>query len=422
MRRVSRRLRAESRRRDCARPFPRLLRRPATDGAGHCLRATRAAGQHQPRRRARTPDSAARHVEQLPSMGPQHQHRRAHRHGDPHQGRRADAVPRCAAAIPSRSPRRPGVMYRTRNRHPEKSKAMDLRQIDCFLEVARELHFGRASRNLFLAQSSVSESIKSLEREVGGPLFDRTSRRVSLTPLGVSFRLGVDPATAALRKTLEECQHQARGEAAVLRVGFLGGGLYELTLPLMAKVKDVLRGVTIEWVELTLTDQFQAVADGSVDAAFLRLPLGHDDVVAGDSVFVDGRKLIVPVGHRLEHTDLVDPEELAHEALPSVPDDPQARPWTVFHFPRFTPQGHPIRRGPVVRTVRECLAAVESGAAVVVMCSRSQSYYSNPGVRYLNIDLPPVPTAMVRRRSDNRQAILDLENCARSVAGTRVAA
>jgi DNA-binding transcriptional LysR family regulator len=308
------------------------------------------------------------------------------------------------------------------NRYSEKSKAMDLRQIDCFLEVAHQLHFGRAAQKMFLAQSSVSESIRALEREMGGPLFERTSRRVSLTPLGVSFRLGAEPAVAALRMTLEECQHQARGEATVLRVGFLGGGLYELTLPLMAKVKEVLHGVTIEWVELTLTDQFQAVADGRVDAAFLRLPLGHDDVVAGDSLLVDGRKLVVPVGHRLEHNDLVDPEELAQEALPSVPDDPQAMPWTVFHFPRFTPHGRPIGRGPVVRTVRECLAAVEAGAAVVVMCSRSQSYYSNPGVRYLNIDLPPVPTAMVRRRSDNRQAILDLEKCARSVAGTRAAA
>jgi LysR family transcriptional regulator, benzoate and cis,cis-muconate-responsive activator of ben and cat genes len=299
---------------------------------------------------------------------------------------------------------------------------MDLRQIDCFLEVAHQLHFGRAAQNMFLAQSSVSESIRALEREVGGPLFDRTSRRVSLTALGVRFRLGAEPAAAALRTTLEECQHQARGETTVLRVGFLGGGLYELTLPLMAKVHEVLHGVALEWVELTLTDQFQAVADGRVDAAFCRLPLGHDDVVAGDSLLVDSRKLVVPIGHRLEHSDLVDPEELAREALPSVPDDPQAAPWTAFHFPRFTPHGHPIGRGPIARTVRECMAAVEAGTAVVVMCSRSQPYYSNPGVRYLNIDLPPVPTALVRRRSDNRQAILDLEDCARTVAGTRVPA
>ncbi|MDT7569146.1 MAG: hypothetical protein QOG76_7770, partial [Pseudonocardiales bacterium] len=139
---------------------------------------------------------------------------------------------------------------------------MDLRQIDCFLEVARELHFGRAARKLFLAQSSVSESIRSLEREVGGLLFDRTSRLVSLTPLGASFRLGAEPAAVALRKTLEECRRQARGEVAALRVGFVGGGLYELTMPLMAKVKELLPDLTLEWVELTIVDQFRAVVDG----------------------------------------------------------------------------------------------------------------------------------------------------------------
>jgi LysR family transcriptional regulator, benzoate and cis,cis-muconate-responsive activator of ben and cat genes len=299
---------------------------------------------------------------------------------------------------------------------------VDLRQIDCFLEVANELHFGRAARNMFLAQSSVSESIRSLEREVGGPLFDRTSRRVSLTPLGVSFLRGAQPATAALRQTLEECRRHARGEAAVLRVGFLGGGLYELTLPLMGKAKEVLHGVTLEWVELTIVDQFQAVADGRVDAAFCRLPLGHNDLVAGDTLLVDQRKLVVPAGHRLEGSVLVDPEELADEKLPSVPQDPQILPFTGFHFPRFTPRGRPIRRGPVVRTVRECLTAVETGDAVVVMCARSEPYYSNPRVRYVSIDLPPVRTALVRRRSDTRQAVLGLDECARSLVETRAAA
>jgi LysR family transcriptional regulator, benzoate and cis,cis-muconate-responsive activator of ben and cat genes len=243
-----------------------------------------------------------------------------------------------------------------------------------------------------------------------------------LTPLGVSFLRGAEPATAALRQTLDECRRHARGEVTVLRVGFLGGGLYELTLPLMAKAKEVLHDVTIEWVELTIVDQFNAVADGRVDAAFCRLPLGHDEVVASDTLLVDQRKLVVPAGHRLEGSVLVDPEELADEALPSVPQDPQIIPFARFHFPRFTPQGRPIRRGPVVRTIRECLAAVETRDAVAIMCARSESYYSNPGVRYLNIDLPPVPTALVRRHSDTRQAVLDLEECARSVVAMRAAA
>jgi DNA-binding transcriptional LysR family regulator len=296
---------------------------------------------------------------------------------------------------------------------------VDLRQIDCFLEVANELHFGRAARKMFLAQSSVSESIRALEREVGGQLFDRTSRRVSLTALGVNFRLGVEPAAVAMRKTLEECRSQARGEATVLRVGFLGGGLYELMLPLMAKLKDMHRGLTLEWVELTIVDQFQAIADGRVDAAFCRLPVGHGDLIAGRDLLVDRRKLIVPAGHRLEDSLLVDPEELAHEALPHIPEDPQLAPWTEFHFPRFTPSGRPIRRGPTVRTVRECLSAVETGEAVVIMGARSESYYANPGIRYLDIDVPTVPTALVRKRTDARRSIEDLEECAQRVAATQ---
>src|SRR6266436_1604501 len=70
--------------------------------------------------------------------------------------------------------------------------SLELRQIDCFLAVATDLHFGKAAERLSVAQSSVSEAIRALEHEVGGPLFTRTSRRVQLTPLGEKFRLGVE--------------------------------------------------------------------------------------------------------------------------------------------------------------------------------------------------------------------------------------
>src|SRR5258707_7361528 len=114
---------------------------------------------------------------------------------------------------------------------------MELRQIDCFLAVATDLHFGKAAKRLSLAQSSISEAIGSLEHEVGGQLFVRTSRRVQLTPLGERLRVGVEPAATVLRAALEDCRKTALGQTNRLKIGFLGGGLYELTLPFVTHLK-----------------------------------------------------------------------------------------------------------------------------------------------------------------------------------------
>jgi DNA-binding transcriptional LysR family regulator len=64
---------------------------------------------------------------------------------------------------------------------------------------------GRNRRTFLSPGPPVSEAIRSLEHEVGGRLFVRTSRRVQLTPLDEKLRLGVEPAALVLRATLEEC-------------------------------------------------------------------------------------------------------------------------------------------------------------------------------------------------------------------------
>jgi LysR family transcriptional regulator, benzoate and cis,cis-muconate-responsive activator of ben and cat genes len=292
---------------------------------------------------------------------------------------------------------------------------VDLREIDCFLAVATELHFGKAAERLHLAQSSVSEAIRSLEHEIGGRLFIRTSRRVQVTDLGAKLRLGVEPAALVLRATLDECKKTALGKSNRLRIGFIGGGLYELTLPFVRQLKSKFN-LDVDWVELTPLDQFEAVASGKVDAAFCRLPLSRDGLVQSVILFEDSRKLVVPVDHRLADKILIDPEELAHEILPTLPDEHQIGAWAAIHFPDHTPSGLPIARGPVVTTPRECLAVVESGEAVVIFPARAERYFSNPGIRWVDIDLPPVATALVRRRADRRRVIGDLEKCSRGIA------
>ncbi|OBL64005.1 hypothetical protein A9851_12330 [Acinetobacter baumannii] len=58
---------------------------------------------------------------------------------------------------------------------------MTLKQLKAFLALARTLNYANASLELHLSQSALSLTIKSLEEELGGKLFNRNTRRVELT-------------------------------------------------------------------------------------------------------------------------------------------------------------------------------------------------------------------------------------------------
>ena len=98
-------------------------------------------------------------------------------------------------------------------------------------------------------------------------------------------------------------------------------------------------------MELSLLDQFDAVAVGKVDAAFCRLPLSHDGLVQCAVLFEEKKKLVVPAGHRLCDRDLIDPKELALETLPTLPDNHQLGAWAAIHSLTTPPLGDRSREG-----------------------------------------------------------------------------
>jgi DNA-binding transcriptional LysR family regulator len=77
-------------------------------------------------------------------------------------------------------------------------EAVELREIRVFLTLADGLHFGRSGERLGLTTSHVSQSLRTLERKLGGPLVQSTSRHVALTPLGERYhhQLGISAPRA----------------------------------------------------------------------------------------------------------------------------------------------------------------------------------------------------------------------------------
>lgn len=146
---------------------------------------------------------------------------------------------------------------------------MELRHIHVFLALADELHFGRAAAQLNVVQSSVSQTIKTLEQEIGALLFARTRRKVTLTPAGQQF---LEHARHAL-KTLDHAANAARRAAdgqtgrVVLRFALLTA----LT-PVPAALARFHReypGVELSIEHGTSAENITAVAAGSCDLAFV---------------------------------------------------------------------------------------------------------------------------------------------------------
>ncbi len=248
-----------------------------------------------------------------------------------------------------------------------------------------------------MSQSSISETIKALERLLGGTLFDRTSRRVSLTRLGENLKNGSEPAIIALRAVYLDCKRQAAGKMRQLRIGFLGGGFYELHSPLVIEFEERHPDIKLEFVELSYLNQFSAIADGTVDIGFCRLPLGAESLQHGPVVMRDQRMLCVPDGHPFTKFSLLNPEYLSEEMLVRVTPGSVTEEWDNFHFPKHTPAGKTIAQGPVVRTIREAIAAVASRQGLVMLTKRAGNYYTTPGISFVEIDLPPTLRARVAK-------------------------
>ncbi|UNO40992.1 LysR family transcriptional regulator [Streptomyces sp. MST-110588] len=277
------------------------------------------------------------------------------------------------------------------------SSGLEIRELECFLALSEELHFGRTGARLLISQSRVSQLISALERRVGARLVERTSRRVRLTPLGEDFRTSLRPAYDALSATVEATVAAARGIEGRLRVGFQGSAADDV-IRAVETFQARHPGCVTELIEIPLHDPFGALRRAEVDTAVVLLPVREPGLVLGPVFSRQRQTLAVSVRHPFAARTALHAEDLAEGPLISV-EGPAPEYWRLAQAPEATPSGRPIPPGPRVRTLQEGLTLAAAGRGAMLLCHPTADFHGRRDLAFVPVSgLPDSALGLVWHR------------------------
>ena len=173
-----------------------------------------------------------------------------------------------------------------------------VRQLECIVAVADTLHFGRAAKRCAVTQPALSAQVQLLEDLLGVQVFERSRRRVIVTPVGAGV---VAQARLALEK-IDDVADVARAAGRPL-VGELRLGVIPTIAPYL--LPRVLPAVRRAWPELELVlreDQtarlVERLLEGKLDLLLLALPV-EEARLEEAALYREPFVLVTPEGHPL---------------------------------------------------------------------------------------------------------------------------
>ncbi|MEV0650368.1 LysR family transcriptional regulator [Phytomonospora sp. NPDC050363] len=291
---------------------------------------------------------------------------------------------------------------------------LERQETETFLVLSEELHFGRTAERLRLTTGQVSKTIKKLERRVGAPLFERTSRVVRPTAIGRRLAEDLAPLAAAMDEAVRRAVDAGRGVTGELTVAFIGEGPGEVVLKAVALFTARHPDCEVRVREASLLRTRASLLDGSVDVLFASFPF--DGMANGPALLAEKRVLAVPAGHRLADEESVSLEVLGDHPVIQYPEA-TSEAFKADRTPRFTPSGRPVPQGPTAESFSEILTLVALGKGVCPVGEDTERHYPRPGLAYVPIrDAPPIQRGPVWLESNTTERVKAFVRAARDAA------
>jgi DNA-binding transcriptional LysR family regulator len=278
-----------------------------------------------------------------------------------------------------------------------RSAVLERHELEAFLTLAEELHFGRTAERLRVSTARISQTIAKLERRAGVPLFTRTSRRVELTAVGRQLYEEARPAWDQITTAFEQAINTGRGLTGMLRVAFVGAAAGQLLVGATELFRQRQPDCDVQLREAQMVDLMPWLRNDQVDLALGTFPIHEPDIDTGPVLVSEARMLAVPSQHPFARRRSLSLEDLARVKLLQLPDTlPESL--REDRTPRTTPSGRPIEAGPSASTFNEMLTLIGAGHGVFPVGAQARRYYARPDVAYIPMsDAPPLRWGLIWR-------------------------
>ncbi|NRQ38365.1 LysR family transcriptional regulator [Nonomuraea sp. NN258] len=281
---------------------------------------------------------------------------------------------------------------------------MDLRYVRYAMAIARAGSLRRASAALGIAQPTLSEQLKALEKEIGVELFSRSSSGVQLTEAGEVF---LAQATVAV-DAYERAVAAARGTGQTTRLG-VADGLADV----MARLLSQLQNTRLSVVPTGTAEQIVSIVDGALQAGLGYAPGSLPRGVARLLVHRYPVRALLPRGHPLAGHEALSLADLAAEPLIMPESDAVAGARRFLEG--FVRHGLHPRLGPSAATHDLVMNQVESGAGYALCVHEGVTLPEGLAFVPIKEDVPPIEVVLLWNRQTE---VHDLVSAARHLART----
>jgi DNA-binding transcriptional LysR family regulator len=192
---------------------------------------------------------------------------------------------------------------------------IETRDLEYFVVLAEELHFGRAAERLSIAQPGLSKALRRLELRLGLQLLERDNRHVSLTPAGEALLKDGRRALDAMSAAVRSARRAAEAEGTVTLV-MKPGGDAGLLPAILAAYEAEPDGRPVEVLFGGVRERIDCLHDGRADVAILYAPLDNQEGLESVTLQTEDRVAVLPRDHRLADRPELTLADLEGEPMP----------------------------------------------------------------------------------------------------------